>query len=106
MRRIVAGVMCLLALCHYTCAQTSASGQVIDVLTKEPLVGVTVRLAHAGTGTVTGTDGSFMLSAAAAADTLLFTYTGYQALRLALQPGPGLVQLQPASNQLNQVLVS
>ena len=98
--------MCLLALCHHACAQVSASGQVIDLLTKEPLLGVTVRLAQAGTGTVTGPDGSFMLPAAAAADTLLFTYTGYQAHRQALQPGPGLVQLQPASNALSQVLVT
>lgn len=98
--------MCLLALCHHACAQASASGQVIDILTKEPLLGVTVRLAQAGTGTVTGPDGSFMLPAALAADTLLFTYTGYQAHRQALQPGPGLVQLQPASNELSQVLVT
>jgi iron complex outermembrane receptor protein len=98
--------MCLLALCHYTCAQTSASGQVIDVLTKEPLYGVTIRLAHADAGTVTGPDGSFKLPAVASHDTLLFTFIGYQAHRMAVPANRALVQLQPAGNELNQVLVS
>jgi outer membrane receptor protein involved in Fe transport len=106
MKSIYFFCMCLLALCHYTYAQTIVSGQVIDASTKEPLQGVTVRLKRAGAGTATGHDGSFTLQTTGQNDSLLFSYIGYNSRALPAAASLQLVQLQPASNQLHQVVVS
>lgn len=106
MSRILFLGLCLLALSRYTFAQTNVNGQVIDALTKEPLQGVTVRLKSTGAGSVTGHDGSFSLQTTAPGDTLLFSYIGYKTRRTAADASMRLYQLQPATNQLNQVVVS
>ncbi|WP_439880122.1 TonB-dependent receptor [Pontibacter sp. MBLB2868] len=106
MKHFILGFMCLTALCHHTFAQTEATGQVLDALTKEPLQGVTIRLKQANIGTVTGADGSFAVQTATKTDTLLFSYVGYRTCKIALDDNHRLVQLQPALNQLNQVVVS
>ncbi|NDK55761.1 TonB-dependent receptor [Pontibacter fetidus] len=106
MRSLLTCVMCLLALCHTTYAQTITKGQVIDALTKEPLYGVTIRTTQSKTGTITGADGKFNLPATIASDSLVFSYIGYDAQKKSLKNGDVFVQLQPSANQLNQVVVS
>ncbi|NEM97669.1 TonB-dependent receptor [Pontibacter burrus] len=106
MKRLVTGFVCLMALCQITYAQTITKGQVIDALTKEPLYGVTIRTTDAKAGTISGIDGTFNLNMPAPADSLVFSYIGYDLQKKPLNKGELLVQLKPSSNQLNQIVVS
>ncbi|MEJ8757229.1 TonB-dependent receptor [Pontibacter sp. H259] len=106
MRSLLICAFCLLALCKTTFAQTLTQGQVIDALTKEPLYGVTVRATQSKTGTISGADGRFTLTATIQPDSLEFSYIGYAAQKKPLNNSTVVVQLRPSENQLNQVIVS
>lgn len=59
-------------------AQTIVSGTVVDALSKEPLIGVTIQSKSApNTGVVTDIDGKYNFPIRASKDTLIFRYTGY-----------------------------
>ncbi|UYQ91882.1 TonB-dependent receptor [Chitinophaga horti] len=80
-------------------------GRIIDV-DGTPLVGVTVRVKDASTGTVTGADGTFTLNVPDANATLSITYLGYNPQEIPLAGKTELnVTLQPSSSQLEQVVV-
>ena len=106
MQRIIFCVLCLLVLCRLGYAQTAVSGRVVDAVTSEPLEAVSVRLIQAQAGTITEPDGSFSLSSAQSADSLVVSYIGYTPQKLPLASNGMLVQLRPAASQLNQVVVS
>lgn len=106
MKLILGTVLCLLMIEYSATAQNITSGHVLDALTKEPLVGVTVRLKSTKTGTVTGSDGSYTLPVAEMTDTLLFSYIGYTTETFPVTNATERILLRPASNQLNQVVVS
>lgn len=92
---------------HYTYAQSVSKGTVVDALTKEALAGVSIRLLHVPEqGTFSAQDGSFSLSATTATDSVVVSYIGYKSLKLPVTAGKQLILLQPATNQLNQVIVS
>ncbi|MDR1024074.1 MAG: TonB-dependent receptor [Prevotellaceae bacterium] len=58
-------------------AQTAVTGRVIDAKTQEPVAGVTVTVAGATTGTLTGATGGYSISVDADAS-LTFRFVGYQ----------------------------
>ena len=83
-------------------------GTVIDVVTKEKLVGVVVSNS-AGYGTATGTDGKFILKMTFVPDSITFSYVGYETKKYFLQSilSTGIeISLKPLSNELGVVVVS
>lgn len=58
--------------------EIGVSGTVTDAKTKEPLPGVTIRVAGATIGTVTGVDGTYSLRLSTGNETLIFSFVGYQ----------------------------
>ncbi|WP_347158275.1 TonB-dependent receptor [Pontibacter chitinilyticus] len=106
MKRFILLLLLVTGISQLAHAQKTLTGKVLDATTKEALQGVTLRLLHTKTGTITGPGGSFILPSAAAADTLLVSYIGYTSRRLLVSEAPTLIQLQPAPSQLNQVIVS
>lgn len=60
------------------------TGQVTDADTGEPLVGVTVFLVGTNTGTTTDVDGRFTLTVPDDAETLAFSYVGYQRQEISI----------------------
>jgi len=106
MQKFITGIILLMVLCQGAYAQYINKGKVIDAYTKEALPGVTLRLVHATQGTITGADGSYSLTTPNPADTLLISYVGYLPQQLALTGGTKFIQLVPAGNELNQVIVS
>ncbi|MCC9136943.1 TonB-dependent receptor [Pontibacter silvestris] len=107
MQKIFFSIVFFMVLHHCACAQMASKGTVVDALTKEALAGVSIRLAHAPEqGTLTASDGSFSLTSQTDSDSVVVSYIGYKSLKMPVTPGVLLVQLQPAVNQLNQVIVS
>jgi len=85
-------------------AQSGISGKVTDE-TGEPLPGVNVTIEGTATGTVTGLDGNFNLSADEGS-VLLFSFVGYQTQRLTVGSRTSYnITLEPDVQQLSEVVV-
>lgn len=79
-------------------------GKVLDE-TGKPLSGVTVAIKNTSRGTVTGTDGSYSISAAAG-DVLLFSFVGYTTAQVTVGSGAKYeISLAPNSQSLEQMVV-
>ncbi len=68
-------------------AQHTVSGTVIDASTSEPLPAVNILVKGTTRGTTSDTDGQFELIAESSADTLVFSYVGYQSQEVPIQVG-------------------
>lgn len=67
-------------------AQTTISGTVVDAISQEPLIGVTVQLkSNPNTGAVTDIDGNYSITTNQDKDTLIFRYTGYSNIEQAVK---------------------
>lgn len=114
-------LMAVLALAANTRAQNTSQapaghyhfavkGVVMDE-NKEPLPGASVRVAGTTLGAGTNTQGEFIISFAEAAErTLHISYMGYEPQRItvtsARDPKTLHIQLVPADNQLNDIVVT
>lgn len=87
-------------------AQTQVSGIVTDARDNAPLPGVSVSVKGTRTGTTTGADGRYSISAPANA-TLVFSIVGYTSQEVSIAGGQFNVQLQEAeSNDLREVIIT
>lgn len=83
-----------------------AKGQVIDSATGQPIEGVTITIKGSKRGTTTDKQGNFTLESPAASNELVIKYVGYNdAQVLTTGANPIRIQLVPAANNLNQVVV-
>jgi TonB-linked SusC/RagA family outer membrane protein len=83
----------------------SLTGKVTDEH-GQPMIGVTVKLKVAGTGTLTNSDGLYALKAGSLRDTLAFSYIGYQSKEIAVDAGRIInVVLTASPGSLNDVVV-
>lgn len=104
MRQMKTALLTGLLFCmQFLWAQTQVTGRVTDARDNTPLAGVTVSIKNTELSTITGTDGSFSLSAPAGS-TLVFSYIGYQNVERAA--GSDLsVGLSRGENALSEVVV-
>ena len=82
---------------------TRITGKVIDG-NGEPLIGVTVRVKNAGTGTTTGINGDFTLQASPAS-TLVLSYIGYANVEVKANPNGVMNITMTEDNQLLEEVV-
>ena len=82
-------------------------GTVTDADTGEPLPGVNVLVQGTQVGTATNADGRYSLDVPASAETLVFSFVGYQTREVALEEGRSTydVALQPAVAYLDEAVV-
>ncbi len=104
-------------LCYYLSAmlmlpawvlaqQTVIHGTVTNQTTKEPLLGISVQLKGAGSGTSTDADGKFTLTVTNNKGTLVFSGVGFEAQEIPLKGQTSIeVKLRAASINLNEVVV-
>ena len=93
-------------LCCYSAgAQLLIHGKVLDSESKEPLPFVNIAVVGKYEGTTTGIDGGFKLSVTSA-DSLLISYVGYEALKIAVADDiHSSILLIPKSLELREVEV-
>lgn len=74
------------ALCSATpaLAQQTVSGVVTDAATGDPLIGATVTVPGTTVGAATDLDGVYRLDVPATADSLQFSYIGYESQTVAI----------------------
>jgi CarboxypepD_reg-like domain len=91
--------------------KVSIGGEVIDALTKKPLVGANVFFNNSTNGTFTDADGKFLLAQIPIDnDELVVSYLGYKTLYTRLNLNPSLhphllIKLLPATEELDEVVV-
>jgi len=85
-------------------------GKVIDVVTKKPVVFANVYLLNSSIGTVTNSDGEFILKVPASESdkTVGVSYIGYQNVELKLSdlgPEDNVIKLEHSSVQIKEVII-
>lgn len=98
---LLAGLLCLLQSLF---AQTTLKGTVVDAKDGMPVPGVTVGVKNSKTAVVTGSDGSFSITAPPGA-TLQFSSVGYQLFE-AKATNNLTVRLSQGENALSEVIVT
>jgi len=85
----------------------TVSGTVTDAETEEPMPGVNVTVPGTTVGTSTDAAGEYSLTVPATADSLVFTFVGYQRATRALNGRTTInVSLRPSIEQLGEVVVT
>ncbi|MDT0632809.1 SusC/RagA family TonB-linked outer membrane protein [Rubrivirga sp. S365] len=105
---LATGLLVLLAAAHPARAQERAvTGTVTDAETGAPLAGVNVVAGTPPVGTSTDADGGYRLDVPAGADSLVFSFIGYERLAVAVD-GRAVVDvaLAPASRVFDDVVVT
>jgi TonB-linked SusC/RagA family outer membrane protein len=95
-------VLCLLSFSVF--GQMTVTGRVTDAETGEPLPGVNIVLQGTATGTISGMDGNYQLSANTG-DVLVYTFVGYTPVTRTVRRETINVQMSPDAQQLNEVVV-
>lgn len=87
-------------------AQERVSGRVVDGTDRSPLPGVNVAVSGTTAGTATDADGRYSLTLPAGADTLVFSYIGYETREVAIAGRSVIdVTLEPVILSGEEVLV-
>lgn len=84
MRKLLIFVMILLASVNSFAQDKKIKGKVTDQKSGQPLQGVSVVVSGSSLGTSTGADGSFELSVPTSSKTLVFTFSNYEAVDVAI----------------------
>jgi len=105
MHRLLATILMLITLSSAATGQILIRGILADSSTFNPLEGVTVRVKHQRTGTVSDQQGNFNLTATQQ-DTLIFSRVGYKTLEFPLfQYEPSLILMTEDVTYLEAVTV-
>src|SRR3546814_5964471 len=99
--KIIVFLACLFSFTGNSFAQT-IHGKIVDAVTKEPISAATIA-DTTGAAVISGTDGSFTINTTA--KTLKIISVGYQTRFAEIEGERLVVGLQPATSQLNQVVV-
>ncbi|GAA4785301.1 TonB-dependent receptor [Olivibacter ginsenosidimutans] len=84
---------------------TTVQGTVTDALHREPLPGVNISVVGGGPSTHTDANGQYTIQVANTTAKLRFSYVGYEPQEINAATASLDVALQPASNDLNEVVV-
>ena len=102
--------MCLLLLGMFTnlyAQQSTVKGTVTDASTSDKLPGVNILVQGSMVGTATNIDGQYSLTLPEEADTLVFSYIGYEKMKVAINGRQVIdVQLKPTTLSGEQLVVT
>ncbi len=104
---LILGVMLLFGGLTQAYAQRTISGTVRDASSNTALPGVNVRVPHTSIGTATDENGKYSLTVPANADSLEYTYIGYDSKTVAIGNRTSIdVALKPQIEQFESVVVT
>ncbi|HEY6082638.1 MAG TPA: TonB-dependent receptor, partial [Chitinophagaceae bacterium] len=106
MKRYFTGIVASLLMYTTAFAQYEVKGKIIDAQTKEALSAVSIHISHTSIGTASNLKGDFKLSAPIPIDTLIVSFTGYNAKTVTVRKNNLIVSLNSSATVLNGVIVS
>ena len=85
----------------------SLKARVVDVRTREPLIGVTVQVEKSSAMTITNIDGDFQLQVQQASDKVVFSYIGYKPITIqaSVLAGKSVVEMTEDDGYLEEIVV-
>lgn len=95
--------ICLIWGMTTTIFAQNLKGKIFDAYSKEPVVGVTIKLKNTGIGTTTDATGAFSLQPTT--ETLVISAVGYQSIEIAANRNLNIA-LEPSISELQQVVVT
>lgn len=104
-KRLTMILACLFLSLGIALAQTSVTGTVVSQEDGQPVIGATVRIVGANTGTVTDADGRFSLSMPAGHNTITVSYVGMETQEVRVKGNTVNVVLVPEQTALDEVMV-
>ncbi|GAB3958784.1 SusC/RagA family TonB-linked outer membrane protein [Spirosoma harenae] len=99
-------LIAFLSLLSVTAFSQKLTGQVVDQLSRQPIVSATVQVKRTQAGTITNSMGTFTLSNLQPADVLTFSYLGYQTQEVIYTGQTSLTVELVAGMSLNEVVVT
>jgi len=94
-------IVLLLALSYSAFAQTVVRGEIIDGVSKEPLIGANAIIKGTTEGTVTDYDGSFSFNTSATPPfTMVFSYIGYQDAEILIESAVEPIKIELSENSV------
>jgi iron complex outermembrane receptor protein len=103
---MLVGVVCAAFAAAPALAQQEISGTVTDAQTGETLPGANVSVPGSTVGTATGPDGQYSLSVPADADSLRYSFVGYEQKMVAIAGRTTInVALRPSMQQMQEMVV-
>ncbi|MCU0358088.1 MAG: TonB-dependent receptor [Cyclobacteriaceae bacterium] len=108
-KRIVFPLLVILSLYAYAQDRATLSGYVKDATDGEALIGATVQVRTAGTGTVTNVYGFYSITLARGTYEVEVSYVGYTTLVKTVELNANVrldLELTPQSSQLQEVVIS
>ena len=108
MKKIILYTLLMLCLQQWGAAQTRISGRVMAADERKPLPGAVIRLKGTSVAVSADSAGRFTLGATAAQRILQVSFLGYETLEVEIGESAReiLISLQPATNSLEEVIVS
>ncbi len=94
---------------HLASAQQTITGQVVDQVDKQPLMGAVVVLKYSGKSTLTNDQGYFQMAHGSRTDTLLIQYLGYDDTQIQIAQNTsnlGMITMKRSNTTLDEVVVS
>ena len=83
----------------------SISGTVVDAITNEPLIGVSIQEKGTTNGIITDLDGNFSIKTTTTDAVLIFSYIGYQTLEKKAKEVKGIIGMTEDNAMLQEVVV-
>ena len=92
---------------HLTHKGEYISGRVFDKLSKEPMIGVTIRLEGYSNGVITNAEGKYKLRIPETGGTVIYSYIGYETKRIKVDhKGNKDVYMVEATESIGEVIVT
>ncbi len=107
LKKLILFIIFGVSIAQATFAQSTVTGRVLDAVTKESLIGVSITLTNAKKSTVTATDGSFRIRLDGK-DELEITSVGYLTEKMEVTGGKqiGEILLKPSTSNMKEIIVS
>ena len=106
MKKLIYIFSLLLAFSHFTNAQTTVSGKVIDSKDSSPMSGVSIQIKGTNKGTIANANGEFNLGAKTG-DILIVSFVGYKAQEVKVGSSTKFdIKLEDNEEFLNEIVVT
>ena len=102
---LLASVIWLACVAAVAAPNINCVGQVVDEM-NEPLAGASIRAAGTQLVAIADTDGNFKINVPASCKKLIVSFVGYKAVELTPAAKLGVIQLEPDSHLLDDVVVT
>lgn len=106
MKRSISTIILIFFIIQFSSAQYVIMGKVFDAETNLPISGVSVLIKNSSSGTITDSDGNFVIESQEEIDQLYISHLGYKSTTIKVSGDRLEVALTPETTELDEVVIS